>query len=152
MDETTVRKHLDDLRAELARFDDERSVLVNLVRNYETWLRMRGKDIGGRDVTITPLPVTVKVSTPPPMLQVEDGTAEAGPSFRSTVLRVLREAHGEPLHAKEILRRVEAEGASSNAKNKLSVVSLSIRGLSERHPIEKAGPRTWRWAGSDEGK
>lgn len=146
MDETTVRKALDGLRDELARFDDERNVYVNLIRNYETWLRLRGKDVSSP----SPLPIPTgpsesRAGAPPP--PSPERSNEDGPSFRGSVLQVLRDAHGEPLHAKEILRRVEAVGAHSDAKNKLSVVSLSIRGLSERHPIEKTGPRMWRWAG-----
>jgi hypothetical protein len=142
MDETTVRKSLAAIREELARFDDERNVLVNLVRNYETWLRIHGKDVTNG---------TAHAARPEPPKDL-GGSADGsgGPSFRGSVLRVIREAHGEPLHAKEILRRVEALGARSNAKNQLSVISLAIRGLSEKQPIEKAGPRMWRWAGTED--
>jgi hypothetical protein len=144
MDESTVRKQLEELRTELSRFDDERSVIVSLIRSYETWLRLRGKDDGV--VATPPLPGLLPLDEPK-VVVITESDNDAGPSFRGGVLRVIREAHGEPLHAKEILRRVEALGARTTAKNKLSVVALAIRSLSERQPIEKAGPRMWKWAG-----
>jgi hypothetical protein len=151
MDEPTVRKQLSELRDELARFDDERNVIVNLIRNYETWLRLRGKDVGSGPPVVLRVPtIDATATVRAPTLHAEDApAAEGGPSFRGSVLKVLKDAHGEPLHAKEILRRVEAAGASTEAKNALSVVALAIRSLSKNQPIVKAGPRTWRWAGQD---
>jgi hypothetical protein len=150
MDESSVRENLSQLRNELARFDDERNVLVNLIRNYETWLRLRGKDVGGGPPIVIRAPtIDATATVTMPTLRTKDAPAEGGPSFRGSVLKVLRDAHGEPLHAKEILRRVEAAGATSAAKNPLSVVALAIRSLSKNQPIQKAAPRTWRWAGAD---
>jgi hypothetical protein len=151
MDETSVRQTLSQLREELARFDDERNVVVNLIRNYETWLRLRGKDVGGGPPIVIRAPtIDATAAVIGPVLRPVDAPVEGGPSFRGSVLKVLKDAHGEPLHAKEILRRVEAAGASTEAKNPLSVVALAIRSLSKNQPIEKAGPRTWRWSGADD--
>ena len=146
MDESAVRKQLDELRNELARFDDERNVIVSLIRSYETWLRLRGKDDG----SIAPVLPGLLPPEEVPVAVVANGNDALGPSFRGSVLRVIQEAHGEPLHAKEILRRVEALGAKTTAKNKLSVVALAIRSLMDKQPIEKAGPRMWRWAGGEQ--
>lgn len=142
MDEATVRRNLAELREELARFDDERNVVISLIRSYEAWLRIRGKDVSQP----LPLPLSTVTVAQPEAEANRDGEGPAV-SFRGAVVQVLRDAHGEPLHAKEILGRVEALGARTTAKNKLSVVSLAIRGLTDKHPIEKAGPRMWRWAG-----
>lgn len=134
IEETKIREALEELRAELARMDDRRSVLQSLVRNYETLLRIEGKEIVRPG--LSPLPVEPPKPTP-----------TDAPSFRGSVLKVLRDAQGEPLQVKELYRRVHELGATTTSKHPLSVVALNIISLSESHPIEKTAPRTWRWTG-----
>lgn len=67
----------------------------------------------------------------------------------SAVLEVLQDAQGEPLHVKAILPRALAKGARTNAKNPLGVVDMVAANLRrDGKPVDKTGPRTWRWVGA----
>jgi hypothetical protein len=63
------------------------------------------------------------------------------------VVDVLKEARGEPLHVKEIWRRVSAKGAKTAAKSPLGAIDLTCYSILKYHPkaLEKVRPRTWRW-------
>jgi hypothetical protein len=66
--------------------------------------------------------------------------------------RVIKEAHGSPLHSEEILRRVKELGGTTNAKDPVGVIDLVAGTLMrESHaPIERVGPRTFRWVSSSD--
>lgn len=139
MDETSVRTRLDEVRAELARLDDERNAMLTILRGYETWLRIHGAS------TSVQMPLMLRQPLPAVTL-TNDPAAVPVPaiSYRSAVLRVLREAHGEPLHTKEIARRTEAVGGKSGAKDPVAITDLVIHSLAKSHPVTKTAPRTWR--------
>ena len=131
MEEKTVREHLAEVREALKKNEEEREFLLSVLRGYEGWLRLRGSN--GR--------------------QLEFVESKAGPSapkgtvsFRSAVLTVVREAHGEPLHSKEILRRARAMGATTTAKQPEAITDLMCYSLKKNYPLEKVAGRTWRWA------
>jgi hypothetical protein len=134
LDEVTIRRQLEDYRGRLARMDDERSALTEVVRSLESLLKAVGlpdHTSGGPPTFPPPRP---KVSTPV-------GTV----SMRSAVAQVMREANGRPLHTREVMARAQAMGASTNAKVPLSVVDLVLLGLLKKGSVEKVAPRTWRW-------
>jgi hypothetical protein len=133
MEAKTVRLNLEEIRGALARNEEEHDVLLSLLKGYEGWLRLNPEASAPQ----MSLPLA-EGRTPRP---ATPGTI----SMRGAVLRVLREAHGEPLHSKEILRRVTALGAMSNAKNPLGMMDLLAYSLAKSHPMKKVGPRTWRY-------
>ena len=138
MEAKTVRLNLEEIRGALARNEAERDVLVTLLKGYEGWLRLNPEALDPPQMSL-PL---VQQRLPGP-------TIPGTPSMRGAVLRVLREARGEPLHSKEILRRVTALGAVSNAKNPLGMMDLLAYSLAKSHPMKKVGPRTWRYYADD---
>jgi hypothetical protein len=138
MDETSVRQRLDEVRAELARLDDERAAVIAILRGYETWLRVHGTS------------PSVQMPLPLPLRRPEPATAPVSaepetsrPSYRSSVLRALQEAHGEPLHTKEIAHRAVQLGGKSGAKDPVAITDLVIHSLAKNHPVRKVSPRTW---------
>lgn len=69
-------------------------------------------------------------------------------SFRQGLLRVLRDAHGEPLPAAEIVRRAATLGAQTTARDPARIADLSLWTFRrDGEPVEKTAPRTWRWTG-----
>jgi HB1, ASXL, restriction endonuclease HTH domain len=76
--------------------------------------------------------------------------AEAGqPSWRDAVIGVLREAD-RPLHAREILQRLQESGFQTDAADPLrSVVSVAIRMQDEVH---RTGPNTFALNGAGKGE
>ena len=140
MDEQTLRDRLTEARGELARLDTEREATVEYMRAMERLLKLKGPGQLRLGITLPPPPGSAK------LIRVVSG--KGAPSMRSTVLKSLREAHGEPLHAKEILARAQAQGASTNSKDPEAVVDLMGYSLKRSHPeVEKVAGRTWRWAG-----
>ena len=127
MDEKTVRIHLEEIQNSLERNEEEREVLVTLLKGYEGWLRLHGATNGHAEPGQLVLAVEV----------------DEGPGWRPTVSAILQEARGEPLHSKEILARARIRGLKTNAKNPVSAVDLTARSLPN---VEKAGPRLWKWS------
>lgn len=156
MDTETVRVQLRDVHAALKRNEEEHEILISLAHGFEGWLRLKGED----QVTTLPLP---NVPTAPTRrfrwAGSRAGEATGRPtvkrsprtlgaiSLRQAVREVLEEARGEPLHVKEIYRRVTGKGALSGSKDPESVTDLIALGLRDRDklPIEKTTSRTWRW-------
>lgn len=69
-------------------------------------------------------------------------------SLRGAVLRVVKEAGGEPLHAMDIYRRAAMLGAATSSPNPIAIVDLMMYSLRKSAvPVEKVRPRTWRWIG-----
>ena len=131
MDEESARKMLDEFKGQLAKNEEEREALIALVKGLEGWLRIHA--------TIT-------------QQTLFEGSLPAGKpkgtvSLRRAVVEVLKEARGEPLHVKEIFRRVSAKGARTGAKSPLGAIDLTCYSILKYHPkaLEKVRPRTWRW-------
>lgn len=133
MDAKSVRSNLTEVTAQLARNEEEHEVLLSLVRGYEGWLRLNPD----------PAP---QMALPPLEAAPRKGSQPKGSrSMRGAVLQVLKDARGEPVHGKEILARAYQLGAATDAKNPLGAVDLMAHSLKKSHPVEKVGPRVWRY-------
>jgi len=137
MEEKTVRDHLAEVREALKRNEEEREVLLALLRGYEGWLRLRGSNGATQLILAEP--------------KAAPAVPKGAVSFRSAVLTVLREAHGEPLHSREILKRVLSMGATTTAKQPQAITDLMCYSLRDAYPIKKVGPRTWAWISEPQG-
>lgn len=106
----SAEKHLQEVRAELARLDKDREALIGLVRNYEDFLRLRSGDGQPHGVVISsdtaiPEDSDAPIGVPPPK-PVPNKARLAKMSKREAALRVLQEAHGAEIHSMEVARRV----------------------------------------------
>ena len=133
MEEKTVRTHLDEVKGALKKNEEEHDVLLSLLRGYEGWLRLHGSNGAAQLTLVEPKP---RVTTPKGII-----------SFRSAVIAVIKEAHGEPLHTKEILRRALSRGATTAAKQPENITDLMCYSLMKDYPVAKVAPRTWSWKG-----
>ncbi len=76
--------------------------------------------------------------------------AKGAVSVRGTLLQVMEDAAGEPMHVKDIWNEVKRRGAISNAKDPPSAIDLNLIALSRQgFPLEKTGTRIWRWIGGE---
>jgi hypothetical protein len=133
MDDQRLRERLHEAQIELNRLDKEREVVLAWIADIEKLVTLR---TGGKKQT---------ASVAPPG-QLRMGAVAKGPSMRGTVLRVLREANGEPLHTREILARAERMGASTESKDPEAVIDLMGYSLRKSHEeVQKVAGRTWRW-------
>jgi hypothetical protein len=128
MDEQMVRKHIGEIRDRLRVIESERDVLLTLLRGYEGWLRLYAN---GHLTSQLPLPITAHT-----------GRKEKRVSFRGAIRQVVEEAHGEPLHVKEIWRRVQELGAMTKSKDALAAIDFTCYSMRER--MKKVAPRTWQ--------
>lgn len=138
MDAKTIRDQLEVVKANLQRNEDEKNVLLDLLRGYEGWLRLYGETNGAAQVAL------------PLAKRVMDTTTKGTISMRSAIKKVLQDARGMPLHSKEIWRRAQEMGAKTDGQSPLGLVDLSAFSLSKTEPVEKVAPRTWRWYGATE--
>lgn len=124
MDESSIRKQLEEAKRSLAKIEAERDVWLSLLKGYEGWLRLHSSE-----ATTTPLfPI------------VERRKRAKNPlSFRKAVRRVLQEAHGEPLREEEIVRRVKSMGVE--VKKPEAWIGFTVR----KEGAEKTAKKTWRW-------
>lgn len=67
--------------------------------------------------------------------------------MRRAVLQVLRASPGEAIKVADILERAQAMGATTKSADPINAVDLQLYGLRDRDnfPVEKVGPRVWRW-------
>ena len=145
MEAETIRKQLVEMPAALQRIEAEREVMINIVKGYEGWLKLYDQRNGG--------------AAQPPLLEVngagtkkkrgKTGVIQGTISVRSAILQVVKDARGVTLHSEEIWQRAEAMGARTKSDNPKDVVDLNLFGLRQKHPIEKMGPRLYRWTGDD---
>jgi hypothetical protein len=144
MDAEIVKKHLAEVNEQLGQLDEERDVLVSLVRGYEGWLRLHGHTNGSKPKEAMPIPLPIKSPAKRGRTAIQGKV-----SMRSAVQTVLQRAHGEPIHAREILARARSMGAETSAKNPEAVIDLVCYTLKQRKkaPLERIGPMTWRWVG-----
>ena len=141
MNEESIRAQLAEFKGELSRNEEEHEALLNLVKGLEGWLRIKTKS-----TTNAVLPMFPEM----PLVVASRKSMAKGPiSVSRAVHQVIKEARGEPLHVKEILRRVLELGAITEAKDKMAVVDLVAHSLRKRGkaPIERIGSRTWKWVG-----
>ena len=134
MDAKTVRSSLAEVTAQLTRNEEEHDVLLSLVRGYEGWLRLHPD----------PAPQLALIGLDAES-QRPRSQSKGSRSMRGAVLQVLKDARGEPVHGKEILARAYELGAKTDAKNPLGAVDLMAHSLMKSHPVEKVGPRVWRY-------
>lgn len=134
MDGKSIREQLDLVRANLQRNEEEREVLLDLLKGYEGWLRLYGESNGATQVAL-------------PMARKIDTKTKGTISMRQAIKTVLKDAHGSQLHSKEIWRRAQELGAKTTGSSPLGLVDLTAFSLSKTEPVEKVAPRTWRWAG-----
>lgn len=134
MDETTVRENLQEVRTRLAHIDEERDVLLSLIKGYEGLIRLQAASNG--DARQIPMVADDDRPTrgPKPLGSV---------SLRAACVRVLREARGEPLHVKEIWMRAQILGAKTRSKNPHGVVELTCKGIPQ---AVRTQTRTWAWS------
>ena len=133
MDDKSVRAQLAETQDRLRRVDDEREILLSLIKGFEGWLRLSSGEVA-------------RVPGPPVETPINRSAILGTISMRGAIKDILREAHGEPLKAAEILRRATDRGARTSGKRPEAVIDLNALSLSkEGHPIERVGPRTWRW-------
>ena len=133
MNEEQVREHLTEVRKELAQIDALREPLLALVKGYEGWLRLlqNGSAVGRQIPFAEAQPGRRRQRTP-----------KGSISITAAIAQVLHDAHGEPLHVKEIWRRAVVLGARSDAKNVEGITDLTCHRIKEAERVE---PRTWRW-------
>lgn len=139
MDAKTARAHLAEVQGQLARNEDEHEVLISLARGYEGWLRLNPEPV-------SQLPLSLESGSR------SRSESKGNRSLRGAVLQVIKDARGEPITTREILNRALALGAATQATNPLGAVDLMAYSLKKGHPVEKVGPRTWRWTASPENR
>jgi hypothetical protein len=144
LDNETIKARLRETREELARVDDQRATLSDLLALYSRLARARG---------IEPAAITEGAKTVIVRRRGEEIGRVSHPtqSLRATVREVVRSA-GEPLRTSEILLRVRAAGADTQGKDPVAIMDLILYSLAKKEPVIKVGPRTWRWTGEPEGK
>jgi hypothetical protein len=153
MDVPTVRQHLRELNERMTQLQEEEGVVRNLIVGYEGWLRLHGAN--GHAATARPPEIVATTKARPkspekPIPTVRPSSRPKGKeSLNRTVLRIVQEAHGQPLHTSEILARAQAKGARTAAKKPERVIDLLLYSHRNRAraPVERVGPLTWRWIG-----
>ncbi len=122
--EQAVRDRLAQVRETLANLDRQREVLLDMLRADERWLTLNASN--GE-----PLPLGIE----PP--NVVPPRSKGGPSLMSAIARILYEAHGTPMHVKELWKRAQAMNAVTRADSPLSATDVSCYNLSQRHMVKK---------------
>jgi hypothetical protein len=142
MDSATVREHLRELNERLADLDQEREVVRNLIVGYEGWLRLS-------DRPPEPKAPGAAKGKPEKARSPRSSAVKGKISLSQAVLRVVKEAHGQPLHGREIASRVQAMGAqttSARPERGMELLLYSHRNRGQRE-LERVAPLTWRWTG-----
>ena len=145
---TPIIEFVESIRADLAETDRKRAALVETLQASERLLAVT-------DATIT-VPRTVfhgaqlepEESEPLPADAEPNEDTEPRLTQREAVEKVVKDARGRPLSAKEILERVKALGVNIGGKQPEGIVDLLIRDLTQKRgqPIERVKPLVWRWA------
>lgn len=136
MDEATVRKSLDEVRAEFDRVEEQRSILLALLNAYEGWLQLNAN---GRHAQLS-FPAEQGEGESEATPRATD--QENRPSFRRAAIQVLRDGRGALLHTGEIWRRMLALGVVSTAKRPENFIVLNYRTVPQ---AEKVAPKQFRW-------
>lgn len=134
MDEGTIRNTLDELRSELEQIDARRERVLEAYKGLEALLALQS---GGANPSLFTMPSTNSDTKP-----------KGKRSMRGAVMQVVKDAHGQPLHSKEILNRARALGANTSSKDPTAIIDLLMYAYKkDGYAVEKSAPRTWRWAG-----
>lgn len=153
MNDSAIRGLIEEFRTDLAALEQRRTALLDGIKALENVLATAAPASANGNAVPTiapswvPVPSVVADETQPYQARPGHSATKGTISLRRSIRQVLLDAHGEPLTADEILRRIEAMGARTEAKDPVGVVdfaaySLKLSGL----PLEKVGRRTWRWA------
>jgi len=142
MDERTIRIRLEEARRELGSLAERRDALIGLVTSYEVLLRLESATA---QAPFAQMPLPANGATVA-RAKVGRSTPKGKISLSKAIVAVLKDAHGAPLKTNEILTRILAMGAVSEAKNPQGAVDLVCHYLSQhgKGPV-KVGPRTWEW-------
>jgi hypothetical protein len=137
LDDQKLRERYAETADELARLDDQRGIVADLLGYYERLMQARGL-AGPRTTPKPPKPPTKSAPVRRSGRGIQPG------SIRGQVLAELRRAKG-PIHTKVIAERLRAAGVSLGSKDKTSVVDLALLSLAQRTtiPVRKVAPRTW---------
>ena len=137
LSEETVRERLRQVRDALAKLNREREVLLKMLAADESWLALNSKYRPG----LAPEGAASEHAPAP-----ERPLPENRPTMKQALLEVIADAHGVPLHAREIWKRAQELGAVSKADSPLTAVDFALFSLEKKGQIEKVGPRTFRIA------
>lgn len=133
MNQETMRTQMEEVREELNRLDAQKAALETILRGYETFLRATSAN-GVKQTRQLALGVPGR-----------GGEPKGSISFRKGVIEVIRQARGEPLHAKVIWERMQEMGVRSATKQPGGFIGLTAKRVNE---IEKSAPNTFRWVGA----
>lgn len=137
MEEKTIRATLNSLTDEIRQLDERREKLMTARSGLEALLSLQATAGNGSTPPMFDMP-TVRGKTKPKGIV----------SLRQAVIRTMKESKGKALHTSEILRRANAIGATTEAKDPFGVTDLMLYSLKrDGNPVEKTAPRTWRWTG-----
>ena len=140
LNEKIVREFMEKAKDALDEIEQERENLITMVRSCEEWLRINSGRINGTTLSSQISQKETRRSTG------SQFTTKGSMSLRAGILQTVRDARGAPLHVTEIWRRMEAQGAKSDAADPINVVGTITSALRRRgEPIEQVAPRTWRW-------
>ena len=103
-------EHLKEAQAELDRLDKDRDTLVEMVRVYEKFIALRGGSVGKTNG------VSVQVIGNDPFAGVPTALPAKGKS--EAVKAIIKAAQGAPLHPKEIVSRLHAQGVKHEVDSK----------------------------------
>lgn len=132
MDENAIRNTMDELRSELEQIDARRERVLEAYKGLEALLALQS---GGSNPPLFSMPSSNNVTKP-----------KGKRSMRGAVLQVVKDAHGQPLHSTEILKRARALDANTSAKDPTAIIDLLMYAYKkEGQPVEKTEPRTWRY-------
>jgi len=147
IEESTIRRQLDEFRQRLTELDEERDAVQGIVTGYETLLRKMARPSKPKPVAESKPAGPSKTSTHKDAPKKNTGIVGTM-SMRAAVAEVMRAAT-EPLHTQEVLARARAKGADTTSKDPGSVVDLVLLDLSTKGRVRKVRPRTYQWIGGE---
>jgi len=116
----------------LARVDAEREVLTNLITNLKQWQNVStGSDI------------------PQSATDVQPRRRRRGTSLRAYVQQVFENNPNRIMHSSEILEEAKKLGGYTESGQPINVVDRAIFQAQSFLPIEKVGPRLWRYTAKE---
>lgn len=148
MDELLIRQGQGTVLARLKELDTERDVLLELVKNYQSWLRIAG---GNGHSPMQPaqqiplMPATTRKKTVR-RTGARPRVRKAN-SWRALIQEKLKKENGLAIHSRDIWGYLQSRGLTTVAKNPLAAVDVTARSIPG---VRKAGPRLWAWGGIHE--
>ncbi|MGH2454837.1 MAG: hypothetical protein ACRDHD_01055 [Candidatus Limnocylindria bacterium] len=147
----TYREELRKVVSRLAVVEAERDALLNLRAGYQSLLRLAERAENPTKAAAPPRVAATAAKRAATAAAAKHTNQPKGEvSLQSTVLKIIRDAAGEPMHAREIWVRAQALGVVSDSKEPEKIVELlAYRAKKQGLPYERVGKLTWRWAGED---